>query len=66
MLPLPLHLPSLHSVLAILPLSHYLAKTDWRHGFYHLTLSLLSRPDMGIRLPDGTIARYKGASFGPS
>lgn len=66
MLPLPLHLPTLHSVVAAIISNYYIGKSDWRHGFYHLVLGPRSRSLMGIRLHNGHIARYKAAGFGPS
>jgi hypothetical protein len=66
MLPLPLHLPKVADLIPLITPGQCLAKRDWRHGFHHITLSHQTRKFMGLRLHDGTVARFKGLPFGPS
>lgn len=66
MAPLPLHLPTIESLITFLTLGHVIAKRDWRHGFHHAILAILSRMYMGIRLGNGLIARFVALPFGAS
>lgn len=66
MTPLPLHLPTIETLLPYLTKGHYLAKRDWRHGFHHAILAPPSRKYMGLRLGNGNIARFVALPFGAS
>ena len=66
MAPLSMRLPTCEALLPHVHPGWVLAKVDWRHGFHHLTLAEIDRRRMGIRLPDGRIARYRGLPFGAS
>lgn len=66
MAPIPLHLPTIDSVLPHLSPNHVLGKRDWRHGFHQLTLHPSSRKYMAFRTNDGRICRFKALPFGAS
>ena len=63
---LALRLPTIEATIPHLQPGMVLAKVDFRHGFHHMVMHPDDRRRMGIRLPDGRLARFKGMPFGSS